>query len=176
MTNPNILVAQIYKAKYFPNETFLDSQLGFNPSFIWRSIWEAKLVIVAGARWKVGSGNKINISGQPWLKDESNPFITSNNPSIQHNTVSSLMRVGAKEWDEDIIKDLFNDTDQDCIRQATLNDSVNEDCLYWKKEISGLYSVRSVYRLLQAQKCLWQREDDNTLWRKVWKIKAPQKL
>lgn len=64
---------------------------------------------------------------------------------------------------------------QVCIRQVTLDDSVNEDCLYWKQEVSGIYSVRSAYRLLQTHKNLWRREDDNNMWRQVWRIKAPLK-
>lgn len=94
---PNSLVSRVYKAKYVPNVTFLDAQLGDNPSFIWRSIWEVKFVIVVGARWKIGAGNTINILGQPWLKDEANPYITSYTPEIQQSKVSSLLNMDSKQ-------------------------------------------------------------------------------
>lgn len=175
LNRPNSLCSQIFKAKYFPNDSLLDAKLGNNPSFIWRSICEARLVIYAGARWKVGLGNSINILGQPWLADENNPYITSDVLGIQHAKVSSLLKQESTEWDEDILHDLFNDRDQNCIRQVHLDVNDSEDRLYWSKEVSGHYSVRSAYRLLQAQKNLWQREDNNSLWCKIWKIKAPPK-
>ncbi|KAA3461526.1 reverse transcriptase [Gossypium australe] len=38
MNNPNSLVAKVYKAKYFPNSTFINSSLGSNCSFTWKSM------------------------------------------------------------------------------------------------------------------------------------------
>lgn len=67
MNHPEKLSSKLYKARYFPECDFLAAELGNNPSFIWRSIWEARLVIKAGARWKIGNGAKIGILGQPWL-------------------------------------------------------------------------------------------------------------
>lgn len=46
------------------------------------------------------------------------------------------------------------------------------DKLYWCKEVSGNYSVRSAYKLLQAQKNLCRQQDNAGLWR----IKAPSKV
>lgn len=56
ISNSNRLSSKIYKARYFPNSHFFDSKLGDNPSYVWRSIWEAKSVIMAGARWILGKG------------------------------------------------------------------------------------------------------------------------
>ena len=39
LLNSNLLVAQVLKAKYFPNVDFLDSHLGNNVSYTWKSIW-----------------------------------------------------------------------------------------------------------------------------------------
>lgn len=55
LIKPNCLVSKIYKARYFSNGNFLDPAVGNNPSYIWRSIWEAKGVIAAGVRWIVGT-------------------------------------------------------------------------------------------------------------------------
>lgn len=96
LTRPNCLIDQMLKTKYFPKVNFQDAPLGNNPNFIWRSIWEEKLVVAAGARWKVGAGNKINITGQHWLNDNDNPYITSDNPSIHQAIVNSLMCITSK--------------------------------------------------------------------------------
>lgn len=45
-----------------------------------------------------------------------------------------------------------------------------------RMESTGNYSVRSAYRLLQAQKGRWQRNDNASLWGKMWKVKAPPKV
>lgn len=38
LTEPNTLLFKVFKAKCFPRESFLDSQLGNNPSLVWKSI------------------------------------------------------------------------------------------------------------------------------------------
>lgn len=39
LTNLDTLIGRIFKAKYFPDEDFLNAQLKHNPSFTWRSMW-----------------------------------------------------------------------------------------------------------------------------------------
>ncbi|XP_074353507.1 uncharacterized protein LOC141703747 [Apium graveolens] len=114
VSNPNSLVSRLYKARYFPKGTFLEAEAGNNPSFVWRSILEAKDLIKSGMRWKVGSGDFINILGQPWLLDDHNPFITSNSRSLDNTKVASIMTTYQSGWDEDILADLLNERDQSC--------------------------------------------------------------
>lgn len=100
----------------------------------------------------VGSGHNITISNQPWLHDEENPFVSSTSLSFANNIVDSLMVPNERRWDDDIIRDLFNERDQQCILNTPLRQSQAEDKLFWCKENSGLVSVKSVYKLLQEQK------------------------
>lgn len=93
LTNQESLASQLYKARYFSKNDFLDAPLGDNPSYIWRSIWEARVVIKAGARWKVGRDNKINILAQPWLRDDDIPYITSRDQRLTGMKVASIMQV-----------------------------------------------------------------------------------
>ncbi|KAL8124124.1 hypothetical protein AgCh_011939 [Apium graveolens] len=174
--NPHSLVSRVFKAKYFPDSTFLEAKAGSNPSFVWRSIWEARHVISAGMRWKIGSGNSVNIIGQPWLLDEHNPYITSSAQGLENFKVSALMSMEHRGWDEEILVDMFNAHDQQCIRRIQLPENSNEDEAYWSKEATGQYTVRSAYRLLQEQKNLWRREDQSSTWRKTWRMKAPPKI
>lgn len=46
MIYPESLVSRLYKAKYFAGNFFLTSTLGHNPNFIWKSIFEAKQLIL----------------------------------------------------------------------------------------------------------------------------------
>lgn len=124
----------------------------------------------------VVSGEKIDICNQPWVQDESNPYITSDNQAFQHNKVSALMAIGDRRWDEEIIRDLFNDRDQRCIFSTRMHNRLTEDTLYWSKETSGTYSVKSAYRMLQEKKPQWNMRDNSELWKTMWRIKAPAKV
>ena len=47
------LFVRVYKAHYFPNCSFMEAELGCNPSFVWRSLLEARELIRVGT--KLGS-------------------------------------------------------------------------------------------------------------------------
>uniref|UniRef100_A0A803Q6D5 Uncharacterized protein n=1 Tax=Cannabis sativa TaxID=3483 RepID=A0A803Q6D5_CANSA len=72
LCNPNSLVGRLFKAKYFPNSNFLSAYLGYNPSFVWRSIWGAQDLVRSGATRIIGDGATTNITGHPWLPHSSN--------------------------------------------------------------------------------------------------------
>jgi len=59
--NPDSLISQINKAKYYPNSSFLKSNLGKRPSFIWRSFMVAKELISHGIIWRIGDRPSIKI-------------------------------------------------------------------------------------------------------------------
>ena len=70
--NPNTLVARLFKAKYFPHGSYLSylsSSLGYNPSFVWRSVWSAEEVVNRGIRWRVGDGKSIYVWRDAWVRD-----------------------------------------------------------------------------------------------------------
>ena len=64
---PDSLMARVLKQKYFPNDSFLNSQLGRNPSYAWRSIWNAKRLLLDCLIWRVGNGELIKIWGDCWI-------------------------------------------------------------------------------------------------------------
>lgn len=45
LTEPNSLVSRIFKARYFPSKSYLTATIGHNPSFVWRSILRAHLIV-----------------------------------------------------------------------------------------------------------------------------------
>ena len=48
LTNPNSIVARVFKAMYFPHVDILSSKTGCNPSYAWRSIHNSLEVIQKG--------------------------------------------------------------------------------------------------------------------------------
>uniref|UniRef100_A0A803P8S6 Reverse transcriptase domain-containing protein n=1 Tax=Cannabis sativa TaxID=3483 RepID=A0A803P8S6_CANSA len=153
ITRPNSLASCIFKARYYPRGSFFNAELGNNPSFVCRSVWEARPLIRNGVRWCVGDGSGINVLGEPWLPDPDNPFIISDHPALQNAKVENLFSLGGKEWD-------FPSCDHLC----------------WWKEGSGVYSVRSAYQILQESK---GRGDDGAatgFWKQLWELKIPPKV
>lgn len=152
LCNPTSLVTRIYRARYFGDTDFLHAKMGNNPSYIWRSILEARELIISGVRWRLGSGENILIAGQPWLLEEGNPYISTHIPALENKIVASLMVTGRKEWDVEVVKDIFNDRDQKCILSIQISSDAVDDMLFWRFEQSGVYSVKSAYKFLQEQK------------------------
>ena len=60
--NNGSLFYRVYKARYFPNTSFLDAELGNNPSFVWRSLLAARDIIQAGSRWTIGDGRNVLVA------------------------------------------------------------------------------------------------------------------
>lgn len=49
----------------------------------------------------------------------------------------------AKEWDEELIINVFNGMDAEIIIGILLSESAKEDTWYWAKEVNGVSSVES---------------------------------
>lgn len=58
---PHSLISQILKAKYFSNSSFLDSEIGKRPFFIWRSFMAAKDLISHCIIWRIGDETSIKV-------------------------------------------------------------------------------------------------------------------
>ncbi|XP_060966250.1 uncharacterized mitochondrial protein AtMg00310-like [Cannabis sativa] len=120
LTRPESLVSRIFKARYFSNGTFLSASLGNNPSFVWRSVWEAQALVRAGVRWSVGNGASIDVLNEPWLPDQHNPFVSSSHPALHQAKVNNLLTMDMSSWDIELLKDLFEERDHDLILQIPL--------------------------------------------------------
>ncbi|XVE93823.1 hypothetical protein REPUB_Repub01dG0227900 [Reevesia pubescens] len=56
LTTKESLASRVLKAKNYPHCSFMESRLGSNPSFTWRSLWCAKFLMERGDRWRVSNG------------------------------------------------------------------------------------------------------------------------
>ena len=151
LTSPESLVSRIFKARYFPSSSFMEAELGSNPSYIWRSILAAQNMIRSGARWRIGNGSNVRIWGDPWLSDALNPYVESPLYSDLENAfVDSLMSTSRNVWEDDILEDLFNERDRNLIRKVPLGSVNRPDKWYWLLDKKGVYSVKSGYRFLTS--------------------------
>lgn len=177
MTEPHTLASRIFKARYFPNNTFLTASLGHNPSYAWRSILKARFIVRGGSRWCIGSGRSIPIIDEPWLGNGAKLDINIANAHLLRNFgVDSLIHTHSKTWNVEVIHQVFDDASAAAILQTPLIEQVTEDALIWKVERNGLYSVKSAYRL-----CVEELIDTVHLrkagyWSGIWKLKVPPKI
>ncbi|KAL8098349.1 hypothetical protein AgCh_031202 [Apium graveolens] len=133
------LVAQLFKAKYFVNTNFMEAKLGSSPSFILRSICEARSVIYAGSSWRIGNGMNIQILNQAWLNRSENPYVSTVSPSLVNQKVASLLIKDSKDWDLDILEDIFDTGDKQAILNTVVEHDLERDVLYWKLEHTWVY-------------------------------------
>lgn len=69
VTNPDALITRLLKAKYYPHGDYFSASIGPNPSYVWRSLWNARDVIMCDLKWSIGTGEFISVWNEPWLKD-----------------------------------------------------------------------------------------------------------
>ncbi|KAM6571614.1 hypothetical protein CsatA_015694 [Cannabis sativa] len=86
------------------------------------------------------------------------------------------MKINQREWDNEVISDIFNLRDAQIILQIPLSNQAHEDVWYWSKEATGFYSVKSAYKHIQDSKGNWANDEGTTFWKKYWKIKVPPKV
>ncbi|XP_062093901.1 uncharacterized protein LOC133799929 [Humulus lupulus] len=152
LCKPHSLVGRLFKARYYTNGSFLEAEMGSNPSYVWRSIFEARSLVVEGARLKVGNGSSIRMGHDPWLPKATHRTPLSLHPELTNNLVQSLMIPVSLVWDRDLVRDIFSPEDAEIILSIPLSLDRLEDSWYWVLEKSGLFSVNSVYRVLQDRK------------------------
>ena len=70
--NPQSLFFRVFKARYFPSCSFMDAQLGSNPSFLWRSFLWGRDTLIKGLDWHP----RIGQSPRPFWKATSTGIFT----------------------------------------------------------------------------------------------------
>jgi hypothetical protein len=91
LQNPTSLSARILKARYFKEAELLDSQLGSNPSQVWRGIHEGIGLLKQGLIGRIGTGQNTNT----WDDDNLLPRQGSMRPTTTRarNAPSTVWRV-----------------------------------------------------------------------------------
>lgn len=142
LNQEELLVSKVFKARYFPRCSFIEADLGSNPSFIWRSILASQSLIKAGVRWRIGSGDKIIILDDVWLPDSTNPFVISIHPGLADQKVNSLMKKGFQEWDLKVNRDMFVFRDQNQIYGIPLRSNHEADVRFGGRNEVGFTRLK----------------------------------
>ncbi|KAG6620210.1 hypothetical protein I3842_Q075500 [Carya illinoinensis] len=133
MHEESSLFHKIFKARYFPTTSFIDSRLGVNHSYVWRGIWETKNSLLKGCRWRVGNGLSINIWIDYWLPKQK-----------LLSTVVDIPPEAGLQKDVEKVRSVFLATATEVLSIRLPMDSI-PDILIWEHEISSIFSVKSAY-------------------------------
>ncbi|KAK9938267.1 hypothetical protein M0R45_015017 [Rubus argutus] len=147
ISNPESLIARIFKARYFPYGSFWTADLQTSPSYSWRSILASRELLLKGSRWLIGNGANVFIWSSNWI-----PRVPSTRPSANLTGMNNLARVQelilyARVWNEDFIRGIFIPSDAEVILSIPLRYSSPPDRLVWHPERKGIFSVKTAYRL-----------------------------
>ena len=135
------LFYRIYKARYFPNSTFLDAEIGHNPSYVWHSLLSAREVLLAGSKWQVGNGDTIKILSHDWLPHPSR--LLGDLP--EDMCVKELLDQQAKQWDRGKVTTLFEEVTRQEILAIPLTRVEEKDKVVWKVNKSHDFSVKGPF-------------------------------
>jgi hypothetical protein len=132
INNPDSLVAQVQREKYFPTGSFLTAQLGRSPSLAWGSLYRAKVVLEGGLRWRVGNRDSIKIWGDKWLPSPSTYQVQSPVQVLdQEARVSSLIDSGRGWWDVGLIRSMIQLKEAEVIWELFLSPLSQHNKFIW---------------------------------------------
>jgi len=142
------LSARVLKAVYYPDRDFLDAEVGSSPSRVWRAIVEGKEVLTQGLIRRIGTGETTNIWGMNWLPRDGQlrPLRCPipNAPQLVQELIDPL----TMGWDHEKLQQFLTLMDADTVRSIPLSTRRYDDFWAWHYERTGLFTVRSAYRML----------------------------
>jgi len=100
-----------------------------------------------GTIWRVGNGRKIKIWRHTWIPK---PLTLKPARSIRPcrlKWVHQLIDEESHSWKEDVLQRFFYQFDVEEILKIPIHKRGSEDLIAWHSEKSGVFSVRSAYRL-----------------------------
>uniref|UniRef100_A0A2N9I5D1 Reverse transcriptase domain-containing protein n=1 Tax=Fagus sylvatica TaxID=28930 RepID=A0A2N9I5D1_FAGSY len=175
------ILVEVFKAKFFPHCSILDTDSKTRGSYAWQSILKAREVILKGGVWRVGNGKSINIWKHRWLLEDNHRNIISHGPQLLKDcTVDQLIIQPQMEWDHDLLDKIFLPYDAEAIKNIPLSHRAPQDKFCWPGTTHGGYTVKSGYQLLihlEKQQLPGCSSNDNLqhLWKAVWSLKIPKK-
>ncbi|XP_074306449.1 uncharacterized protein LOC141641696 [Silene latifolia] len=175
MTDENSFLTLVLKAKYFPTTEFMEAELGTNPSYTWRSIWEARDVINLAARKRIGNGMGTQVWLDPWIQESKLKFVFSPLGTADVNMrVAELLLPGGRAWNQEMVTGLFLPFEVERIMNIRLSERDQPDECCWDLTKDGNYSVKSAYWAQDGEREEWVEQSDfareKWLWNKIWKV------
>ena len=149
LQNPDTLSARVLKSVYYPDVDFLEATAGNHASQIWRSLVEGKEVLKQGLIRRIGSGERAHAWNDNWLPRDyaMMPFacISKDPPPVR---VADFMESASATWKLNRLQEYMLPMDIEVIRAIPICTRQMDDFWSWHYERTGVFSVRSAYRML----------------------------
>ncbi|CAH9129020.1 unnamed protein product [Cuscuta epithymum] len=167
------LASRVFKARYFPNSSFLEAKMGSNPSYIWRSIMETQGVVAENLRKRVGNGREVQVWADAWLPGPGSGRVSSPKPvGIMDMNVAALRTEDGKNWSVERVRSIFSQEDSRKILSIPISMFDKADIFWWNPAKDGRFSVRSCYKVLASHGSASTWEG----WSRMWNLNVPPKI
>lgn len=134
------LLAANLRDKYFKHSNILNANQGYNPSYTWRSLWDAKSLLKEGLCWRVGNGLSINVHEDCWIvKNEIATTLISDTENSNILRVADLIDFTSEKWDLSCLLGPLDDETKSAILIIPLSKRWPMDSLYWLHTKDGRY-------------------------------------
>jgi hypothetical protein len=148
LKNPDFLVNQIFKAKYFPHNNILEAKVSKHPSLAWKSLVSAQVIIQRGTIWRVGNGKDVKVWKDNWIpKPISFQVQTYHGQYVEDTRVVDFIDQESKGWNGTLIDKTFIEEEARLIKSIPLSPFQPPDHLIWRGTTNGVFSVRSAYHM-----------------------------
>lgn len=176
-------MTKVLKARYYNFVNFLETSLGHNPSFLWRSLLSARYLIEKGIRWRVGNGQDIDAVSGRWIPQPISFSLLQHSCSLPTSPkVANLIDWDLGQWNLNLLKGQVDDDDDlRLILHILISRFPRRDELVWHFNDHGGYTVKSGYNMgLQ-----WRSSSSSTsssmgtqskVWKLMWAIHIPPKV
>jgi hypothetical protein len=180
---PQALCSRVLKGKYFPNTDFLVATRWKKSSETWRAILHGWEVLKKGLIKRIGPRSSVNIWQDKWIPGILGSQLRVRLPGVMASTVDDLFQGDTRSWDADLVRQSFINLDAKDIPKIQPSQTMDEDVVAWAHERSGIFSVRSAYRLLKEEQSRRAREegsatssDTGRWWKVLQSLKVPPKV
>jgi hypothetical protein len=174
LQDPETLSARVLKAVYFPETDFLlSAELGASPSRIWRAVIDVREVLNQGIIRRIGTGDETDIWHTNWIPRDGILRSVSCMSNAPPTKVCDLIDPVQLTWDLEQLKQHFLPMDWEVIEKIPLPLNRQPDFWAWHYEKSGVFSVRSAYRMLvhtRERRTAWiEHKAGSSAWKQIRK-------
>ncbi|CAI0405846.1 unnamed protein product [Linum tenue] len=168
------------RAKYHKHTTVLEAEVGYRPSFIWRSLLSAQDFLNRGLRWRIGNGDSVSIWGDRWVPAAPEGFIVSAPCGLPADAkVRELINPDTRQWDTTLLAACLDKEMEEAVHSIPLRDTTEQDIQIWASSRNGEFVVKDAYRCWVEQE---NKDHGRTVpdaapvWKKIWKLNVPPKV
>jgi hypothetical protein len=170
LTNHHSIWAQICNAKYKGTCTWWTVDPSPANSTTVNTLLQTRTKITHKFTWRIGSGEGINVTGEPW------------HPAWQHSrqptsdlSVADLWDHQRGTWKENEIRALFDNEGVAAIlrlQELPRQDTLVPDKLVWLGAQNGKYSVKTGYETLMEQANGADAVESHPYWMLIWGVEV----